>query len=200
VDAYPYGRRPVDDDTYRLRMVNADALVWAYAMLGILQLIADGVPRREAARRCWLHYCQVLAPAQANISAKDVQDMAVIGEHSTYCVALSADELAARLVPRPDPFWVPFTYAQNHDVATVLWLLEATRRAVFGTPLLEAARGAYDAHLGLVRRRRRPVEHAWLVKQLSTALDRIWALLLAARWQRGPLFPGLTEPPGWADR
>jgi hypothetical protein len=164
--------------------VPADAVVTQYAYVHLVELIASGARPREANRCGYLLLHQTLAPLTGSPPGEPPRAATVkcVAERVTVAGALLERILGEPPEPPPHPAFRPWAHMLKADVDALLWMHETVRRAELGTPLLEAARGAHDQHLGRPRRKRAPVEREWLLEQVDTVLWRAWWSLLHARY------------------
>jgi hypothetical protein len=203
--------------------VSAAALALAYSHLHIFEQPA-GLTRRQTEEAGWHLFERVLTPAMAGGArftplppglaftdsgglrmhlANDCLAESV--RRTTRALRMSWQEFAAEDRRSVDVTPAPAAWLHARDLAAVLWLEDAVRMFASGSEALQAARSAYDRHLGKPRQRRRPVEQAWLDERVQVTLDRLWYALLHARqgegrgplWLRGPLVDE-TRRPAWA--
>jgi hypothetical protein len=161
-------------------VTNLGVLPLVYCQLHLLELLCKGVGRNQATHAAYRLYARHLI-ALAPHGAWELFRGDLTARYG--CLGLSAAATADRL--RGSTALAP------EDLGRVRWLLEACRRvALGGDPVGVAARGAHDAHLGRPRRRRRPVEVAWVAEQVDAAQDAVWSAILERP-------PGIVIPPKW---
>jgi hypothetical protein len=213
-----HGQRP--RDTYPLsyayveqpacRQIAAGALLLAYTQVHILELLCEGATRGAAIRGAFLLWNRLAPPSRQR------PDPIPPGQFTrTNCLAESAARSAEVLeldwrtfkLGTSDHTGPPVTRLHPDDRATLLWLLETVRRVAYGGALLEAARGAYDAHLGKPRQRRQPVAREWLHGEIARTLSHVWWALLHAKLTEGSARAGTLwlyqhtdedQRPGWS--
>jgi hypothetical protein len=166
--------------------IDASALLTTYADVHVLELVIGGASRVQANQAGYVLLHFDLAPLTGSPPGEPPRAATVkcVAERSAVIAGWLGQTLGAK--PPPPPALVPSTIIDRGILAALLWQAETVRRLELGTPLLEAARGAHDAHLGKPRRRRAPVERSWLAQQVNLALWEAWRALLYSRYAGRP--------------
>jgi len=167
----------------------ADALLFQYGHIHLVELFLQGVPPSRANGAGYLLVHQSMAPLTGTPPGQPPRAATVkcVAERVSLAGGMVSEILGRPILGRPAPppprSLRPWADMLSADMETMLWLSEAVRRHELGTPLLEAARGAHDQHLGKPRQRRQPVERSWLADQVQAVLTVAWWALLHARFQ-----------------
>jgi hypothetical protein len=178
--------------------VTAAGLIAVYPQMVMLELIADGVERREASALCWGMFNQLLRginPRMETVQPADRGRVNCLGASAgamTKALGMDWQEFADKIGgPR-----APVAWLHPEDRARLVWLVDTVRRVSQGVlDLGEAARGAHDQAIGKPRQRRAPADIDWVRDEVDKAAWSAWYALLQARfYPAGP--SGFTQAGG----
>lgn len=151
-----------------------------YCLLGLVQPVVNGTPRRDASRRAWHQL------GHSRFLVRHGVVLPVDEEHSTRCVAAACSLLlynAARLA-RPHPLRVPLREVMAVPVGVpedCLVSVDLIRRLMLGEQPGDALRNAIDSQAGRERRHRVPLSDADVLTFTSELRSKLKRSLASVR-------------------